>query len=123
MVCRVLVGCGLHALVLMAELHLHLHALECIALGIGSITPLDASCFHVPPPSSACSCFPAQCCAQVAALSKLVSLGSCSEAGMLGPSWLILLRTLSQLERLQVSRWRTDGSGVQLASAGWSAFW
>lgn len=39
---------------------------------------------------------------QVAALSKLVSLGSCSEAGMLGPSWLILLRTLSQLERLQV---------------------
>jgi hypothetical protein len=38
---------------------------------------------------------------QVAALSKLVSLGSCSEAGMLGSSWLILLRALSQLERLQ----------------------
>ena len=39
---------------------------------------------------------------QVAALSKLIALGSCSEAGMLGvPSWLILLRTLSQLESLQ----------------------
>ena len=41
---------------------------------------------------------------QVAALSKLVALGSCSEAGMLGsPSWLILLRTLSTLERLQAT--------------------
>jgi hypothetical protein len=37
----------------------------------------------------------------VAALSKLVSLGSCSEAGLLGTSWIIVLRTLSQLERLQ----------------------
>lgn len=40
---------------------------------------------------------------QVAALSKLVSLGSCSEAGMLGSSWLVLLRALSQLERLQAT--------------------
>ena len=48
---------------------------------------------------------------QVAALSKLVSLGSCSEAGMLGPSWLILLRTLSQLERLQASAgWEGRGA-------------
>lgn len=39
---------------------------------------------------------------QVAALYKLVSLGSCGEAGMLGTtSWLLLLRALSQLERLQ----------------------
>lgn len=36
----------------------------------------------------------------MAALSKLVSLGSCGEAGLLGPGWLVLLRALSQLERL-----------------------
>lgn len=41
---------------------------------------------------------------QVAALSKLIGLGSCSEAGMLGTtSWLVLLRALSQLERLQAA--------------------
>lgn len=41
---------------------------------------------------------------QVAALSKLINLGSCSEAGMLGTtSWLVLLRALSQLERLQAA--------------------
>ena len=34
-------------------------------------------------------------------LSKLVGLGSCSEAGRLGSGWLVLFRTLSQLERLQ----------------------
>ena len=40
----------------------------------------------------------------MAALYKLVSLGSCGEAGMLGTaSWLLLLRALSGLERLQAA--------------------
>lgn len=40
----------------------------------------------------------------MASLSKLVSLGSCGEAGMIGGGcWVLLLRCLSALERLQAA--------------------
>lgn len=40
---------------------------------------------------------------QVASLSRLISLGSCSEAGSLGSSWIYILRVLSDLEALKTS--------------------
>lgn len=58
-----------------------------------------------PPPQSAAEAKAA------AVLSKLVALGSCSEAGGLGPGWLILLRTLSRLESLQARLMPGSGHG------------
>jgi hypothetical protein len=40
---------------------------------------------------------------QVAALSRLVALGSCGDAGALGSAWVVLLRALSQLDALKAS--------------------
>jgi len=40
---------------------------------------------------------------QVACLSRLISLGSCSEAGALGSAWVIILRVLSELEALKLN--------------------
>ncbi|KAL4515001.1 hypothetical protein Ndes2526B_g03682 [Nannochloris sp. 'desiccata'] len=40
---------------------------------------------------------------QVASLSRLISLGSCSEAGALGSAWVIILRALSELEALKLN--------------------
>ena len=49
---------------------------------------------------------------QVAALSRLVWLGSCSEAGSLGSAWIVIFRVLSDLEALRLSL-TAPGSGIE----------
>lgn len=55
----------------------------------------------------------------MAALAKLVSLGSCAEAGMLGTSWVVLLRTLSHLERLQAALMPGTRPATPYGNGGW----
>jgi hypothetical protein len=58
-------------------------------------------------------------CFQVAALSKVVSLASCSEAGLLGTTWVIVLRTLSHLERLQAALMPGAHPTMPFGNGGW----
>jgi hypothetical protein len=54
---------------------------------------------------------------QVASLSRLLSLGSCSEAGALGSAWVIILRALSELEALKTNLTSTNSTAMVLPSA------
>ncbi len=67
-------------------------------LGMAAGFGLNGQDFHIP------SCAPAgstQEARNVACLSRLVSLGSTKEAGLLGSAWVIIFRILSGLEQLK----------------------
>ncbi len=55
---------------------------------------------------------------QVASLSRLISLGSCSEAGALGSAWVIILRALSELEALRLNLTSTSSTSSSSTLGG-----
>jgi len=59
---------------------------------------------------------------QVASLSRLISLGSCSEAGALGSAWVVILRALSELETSKSNLTTSSSSGSGSGGIGSGMF-